>query len=97
MRGTCSACSQVYRRTYSWAQNNDDASRGAFITISRASATPRFSEEDIERGISHEIPAVPEVQSFAPTAVMEASRTSLHAHVMELLCHMAPSLGPTFY
>lgn len=52
---------QIYRRTYSWAQNNDIASRGAVITISRTSANPRFSEEDIERGVSHEIQQVPEV------------------------------------
>lgn len=54
-------CTQIYRRTYSWAQNNDIASRGAVITISRTSAAPRLSEEDIERGVSHEIAQVPEV------------------------------------
>ena len=53
---------QVYRRTYSWAQTNDDASRGgAFITITRTPVHTRMSEEDLERGCSADMLMDPQV------------------------------------
>lgn len=52
----------MYRRTYSWAQNNDEASRGgAYITITRTPVQTRMSEEDLERGCSAQMLLDPQV------------------------------------
>lgn len=57
---------QVYRRTYSWAQNNDEASRGgAYITITRTPVQTRMSEEDLERGCSADMLMEPQVPSWS--------------------------------
>ena len=50
------AIAQVYRRTYSWAQSNGDAQRGAVITLMREPTHVRFSEEDLERGLTASLP-----------------------------------------
>ena len=43
---------QVYKKTYSWAHNTNDANWAAYITIARA-PEHRHSEEDMERGVGN--------------------------------------------
>ena len=47
---TVCAVMQVYKKTYSWAHNSNDANWAAYITIARA-PEHRHSEEDMERGV----------------------------------------------
>ncbi|CAL8462983.1 g2517 [Coccomyxa elongata] len=71
----------AYRRTYSWAQNSDEASRGAVITISRTSAAPRYSEEDLERGISNDIHQIPEEQPLLVPNGEQRDESQEHRHL----------------
>ncbi len=80
-------CLQVYKKTYSWAHNSNDANWAAYITIAKAPGS-RQSEEDMERGVGSRydssrpvIPPPPSVVSHAKLNTHSALRyhvTSLH-------------------
>ncbi|CAK0784774.1 hypothetical protein CVIRNUC_007978 [Coccomyxa viridis] len=62
----------VYKKTYSWAHNTNDANWAAYITIARA-PEHRHSEEDMERGVGNaSVSGRPEEQPLLETTVSPA-------------------------
>ena len=84
---------QVYKKTYSWAHNTNDANWAAYITIARA-PEHRHSEEDMERGVGNaSVSGRPVMLSTCALPTIESRRAlnATHLKLPDVMPWISPS------